>query len=168
MAIAIEEWRKGMNGGDPIVFTSNNLGVTRHPLDTHTVKGVRPKAGDRGTYIRCISDQLRSPDWHLTLVVVDGEPYYVPVHGAQFRSAEQADGGDEDQLSPQGVLGARVLDVLGMLSERSLADLRRPGGPRNNQQAQIPRPVLAQLARAFEDAYPGVLDHFVATLREQK
>jgi hypothetical protein len=161
-----------MEGGDKIVFTSDNLGVTEYPLDTHTVRGVRANVGDQGVYVRDISDHLRSPDWHLTLIIVGGVPYYVPVHGAQFRPAEQAEqtdgGGDEDQLSPQGVLGARVLDVLGMLSERSLADLRRPGGPRNNQQAQIPRPVLAQLARAFEDAYPGVLDHFVATLREQK
>jgi hypothetical protein len=132
------------------------------------VQGVKVNAGNRGIYVRDISDHLRSPDWHLTLIIVGGVPYYAPVHGAQFRPAQQADGGGEDQLSPQGILGARVLDVLGMLSERSLADLRRPGGPRNNQQAQIPRPVLAQLARAFEDAYPGVLDHFVATLREQK
>jgi ASC-1-like (ASCH) protein len=62
MAIAIEERRKGMESGDKIVFTSDNLGVTAYPLDTHTVRGVWANAGDQGVYVRDISDQLRSPD----------------------------------------------------------------------------------------------------------
>jgi hypothetical protein len=80
-------------------------------------------------------------------------------------------GGNRMGLSPERLLGARVIDLLMTLSPKSLAQLRRStGDPRQSDWSQIPRRHLRELAEALEAAYPGVLDRCLndTTTREDE
>lgn len=73
-----------------------------------------------------------------------------------------------DELTPEQVLATRILDVLGLLHPRALADLRRPEGPRIINSLIVSRTRMGEVVRAFEAVYPGALDDFVKRLAETK